>query len=180
MTFNSKTLKALVASTLIATATTSVQAEDGDWSGFYGGVSFGIGSLDPNMAGLSDSYSQLGLHAGFYHDMGDFVLGAELEHSKMDLGFGILGGSGDVTRFKLKGGFDLGQVLPYVVVGASRLSVPGLSDGFTSYGVGMDYKLNDTMRVGAEYLIDSSNGTFATTGAEVDLSAINLRLSIGF
>ena len=172
MTFISKTLKTLITTTLITAVATSALAEDGDWSGFYGGVSFGIGSLEPDAAGPRDGYSQLGLHAGYYHDMGDFVLGAELEHSKMDFGFGFVGGSGDITRFKLKGGYDLGRALPYVVVGTSRFSVLGLSDSFTSYGVGMDYKLNDTMRIGAEYLIDSSNGTFATTGTEVDLLSL--------
>lgn len=180
MTFIQKTLKPIIVASVLAVAATSAHAQDSDWTGFYGGVSFGIGSLETNVPGVTDSYSNLGLHAGYYHDLGDIVLGAELEHTKLDFGSGFVGGSGDVTRLKLKGGYDMGRVLPYVVVGTSRLSAAGMSDSFTNYGVGLDYKMSDTMRIGAEYLVDSSNGTFATTGAEVDLSTINVRLSIGF
>lgn len=180
MTFIQKTFQPIIAASLLALVATTAHAQDSDWTGFYGGVSFGMGSLETNVPGVTESYSNLGLHAGYNHDLGDIILGAELEHAKLDFGFGTVGGSSDVTRLKLKGGYDMGRALPYVVVGTSRLSAAGMSDSFTTYGVGLDYKMSDTMRVGAEYLVDSSNGTFSTTGVMVDLSTINVRLSIGF
>jgi len=170
------TFKTTILAAVAALAPIAAQA-DADWTGFYGGVSLGMGDVDVS-GGANIGQNSMGLHFGYARDFGDFVLGGEIESARINVP--VIAGPGDVTRLKVKGGYDMGEFLPYAFVGVSHVSIDGLSDNFNSYGVGVDYRMTERVRLGAEYVVDDSRGEFASTGDEVKFKTMNVRLSLDF
>ncbi|QPM89059.1 outer membrane protein [Pseudooceanicola algae] len=117
-----------------------------DWTGFYGGASLGYGDLDKGS--FSDDSMVYGLHAGYDHDFGDFVLGGEAEYQARDM---WENGAADSTRLKARLGYDLGSTLVYGVAGGSMVDDQwGYNVGF-----GAEHMLNANWSVGAEYLYEN-------------------------
>ena len=153
-----------------------------DWTGFYVGGSLGYaeGSEDDSTV-FEDDGATYGIHAGYDYDFGNFVLGAELELS----GFDVSDGGNDidsVSRAKLRAGYDAGAFLPYLTVGVASLDIGGgldANDTGSFYGVGMDYMLNDRIRLGGEVL-QHEFGNFDNTGLDFEATTASVRVAFQF
>lgn len=158
-----------------------------DWSGFYMGGSLGYASVDDNLGAFSDSFdgATYGLHAGYDYDFGSFVMGAEIEISGFDLSDTNTNTTIDsVSRFKVRAGYDAGNFLPYLTAGVAKLSTSGaplgdVDDSAGFYGLGLDYKMTDRIRVGGEVLKHEFND-YADSGLDVDATTAALRVSFEF
>ncbi len=161
---------------LIGFSTAAAAQED--WTGPYAGVQLGAGTFDSeNRASLNDrSITTYGVHVGYQHDLGNVVLGGELQLDRID-GFG--GPTGDSILIKGRVGYDFGKIQPYAMVTHHDVDDnDGVGVDGIGYGVGVEYMVNDKIRVGAEYLgtpeLDDGQGV------DGDHSTFQLRLSYGF
>lgn len=152
-----------------------------DWSGFYLGGSIGTGNVTVGDADAIDA-SNLGVHAGYNYDMGQFVLGGELEYSRLD--FDDAGDNFDASVLRLKGrvGYDAGAFLPYVTAGVAQLTLEDGSDvndfGYF-YGAGVAYAINDSFSVGGE-ILQHAFEDFNDGGADISAQTMGLRVSYSF
>lgn len=168
-----------------------------DWTGFYAGVQVGIADLDAvdtaytgSTGGGEDTLegTAYGLHVGYMHDFGRFVVGGELRYDDASnvtsAGPNVDGDSMISARLKL--GYDLGRVLPYVAVGGAQLTstpmpLPSFDNKDTGllYGVGVDFAVSDRWMVGADithYEFDDFGGS----AWDVSGNSIGLRASFRF
>ncbi len=172
-------MKALMATLVVFTTATVNPAWAEDWTGAYGGFSFGYTDADGS-GDLSGSDAGLGAHVGYDYDFGDFVLGGELEYNWLSLNLGITGvGLDGVSSLKFRGGYEFGSTLGYIVLGASRAN--GTEDGDTAavYGIGVAYPISDRFVISGEALrqeFDNLNGQNSGT----DLNTLNLRTTFRF
>lgn len=157
---------------------------DGDWGGFYAGAQLGYGNVTSNGAGLDGNNAIGGLHAGYRADLGRAVLGGELDYNiaNIELGNSLPDTSLDsVARLKLMAGYDLGRALIYVTGGAAYAEATVLGSGLSGdgyfAGVGMDYKLTETVNLGAE-LLGHRFDDFDNSG--VDLEAVTLQAKVAY
>nr|WP_174825818.1 MULTISPECIES: porin family protein [unclassified Ruegeria] len=167
---------ALIA-TLIITCAAPAAAED--WSGAYAGFSFGYADADgPN--GSSGSDLTFGPHVGYDHDFGNFVLGGELEYNRLSLNLGQGEGSLDsMTRLKLRGGYDFGSALGYVVVGAARVDSTVDNDTAAVYGIGVAYPIGENFVISGEALRQNFDDVTRSEGG-LDSNVFNLRTTFRF
>jgi opacity protein-like surface antigen len=154
-----------------------------DWSGFYVGGSIGSGTAtlireqleaDGN---VEDSYA---IHAGYMHDFGAFILGAEGEYGQL-----VVNPDDDdpedatVLRAKLRAGYDMGRIMPYVVGGYAVLDLTE-SDGdpFTGtfFGAGAEFAVTDNFLVGGEFL----RHDLTDDALDLEVSTVAIRLSYRF
>lgn len=172
-----------------------------DWSGFYGGFALG-GSLNGDFkryeAGVLEATTAYdtgtagGLFAGYAHQDGNMVYGAELAFSRLDVPL-LLDPDIGLDRFtdlKFRVGYATGKALLYGVVGytdgqiSSPMTEVGI-DGLT-YGLGVDYAISAQYFVGGEYLIRDVTGTrynemFDTTYEyHSDNATLSLRVGMRF
>jgi len=160
----------------ITTGGTTLASPSADWTGYYVGLHYATGELED---GLTDpDIDGFGIHGGYLHDLGSFVVGGELNYTSGDFdpGFGDL--DTDTTRLKAIAGYDLGRFLPYVTIGAVTADVEfnGSETGFT-YGLGGAYQITDSFRIGAEYIVDDFDDDF---GFDVEVNTVELRASYNF
>lgn len=152
-----------------------------DWTGGYVGLQVGRLNLDIGNGGSGDDMSY-GLHAGYDYDLGNFVLGGELEYDVGYFGaFQIPGFADveDVARLKLRAGYDLGRTLVYATAGAARISTSIGSEVGPVGGIGVAYALSPHFTVGGEVLYqDFKRLGSTTTGA--DGTSLSLRASYRF
>ncbi len=166
---------ALAALTLIGA--TPVLAED--WTGPYAGFSFGYADAD-GPDGIGGSDAAFGPHIGYDFDFGSFVLGGELEYNRLNLDLGEGEGSLDsVSRLKLRGGYDFGSALGYVVVGTARADTSGDSDTAAVYGIGVAYPVSDRFVISGEALRQDFDIQSRPSGS-LDTSVFNLRTTFRF
>ncbi|WP_237215589.1 outer membrane protein [Ruegeria lacuscaerulensis] len=171
-----KLFRAILASILVALA---APAAAEDWSGAYAGFSFGYADADgPN--GSSGSDASFGPHVGYDFDFGNFVLGGELEYNRLSLGLSQNEGSLDsTTRLKLRGGYDFGSALGYVVVGAARAETSADDDTAAVYGIGVAYPINDRFVISGEALRQEFDDATQSEGG-LDSNVFNLRTTFRF
>ena len=120
-----------------------------DWTGFYLGGS--LGTADVNDGDLDGQ--GLGIHGGYNYDLGNIVLGGELDYSRVQ--FDDSDAEADVLRLKGRVGYDAGNFLPYVTAGFAQIDSDDLgldSEDGAVYGVGADFAVTDNVLVGAEFL----------------------------
>lgn len=167
---------------------------DGDWTGFYAGANFShydgklkySGNAIPDKDVTGNGY---GLHAGYLHDFGQWVGGAELSYeklSKLKLEGTDEKKDGDMTRAKLMAGYDGGRILPYVALGAAHASIDkaaangdNISGSGWFAGIGAKFKATDNILIGAE--IDKNQfKDFGGDGDKWDPTTIGLSVSYKF
>lgn len=149
----------------------------GDWTGAYGGLSFG--NLSADTGTVDDSEGVYGLYGGYDYDFGQFVLGGELD---FQTGENIaLGGVevDNVLRAKLRAGYDLGRTLVYGTVGAAQLNTNIGDDTGIVGGLGVEYKVTEQFTVGGEYLAHRFDD-FDGTGVDIDADTVSVRASFRF
>lgn len=150
----------------------------GDWTGAYGGLSFGNLSADAD-GGLDDSEGVYGVYGGYDYDFGQFVVGGELDYQTgEDIQLGGIEVD-DIFRAKVRGGYDLGQTLVYATVGAAQLNTNIGDDTGLVGGLGVEYKVTDQFTVGGEYLAHRFDD-FDDTGVDVDADTVSIRGSFRF
>jgi predicted porin len=160
----------------------------GDWTGFYAGGSLGYADVSDEAATFSDDFNGLtyGAHAGYDYDFGWFVLGGELEISGFDVSDTATTTDLDsVGRLKLRAGYDAGAFLPYVTAGVAQLYTSGatlgdVDDTGSFYGIGVDYRVRNGLRVGGEVLQHDFNDYANSAGLDVDALTANVRVSFEF
>lgn len=170
---------------VIAPAAVVMPVQTGwDWTGAYVGASLGYGETEgSDTIGTDMNGMVYGLHGGYLQDMGSFVLGGEIQYETGDILDPDSGLEIDsTTRLKLRAGYDAGQFLPYLTAGWSRMStlgaIEGTDDGY-NYGIGLEYQISDTLRIGAELLRDHYDD-FAASGTDIDSTSISARVSYTF
>ena len=149
-------------------------AVTGDWTGGYVGGSLGYGDWD--LGATNADGGNLGAFAGYDYDFGSYVLGGEVQYlgNDVDLGGTSLDG---VTRVKARAGYDAGPALLYATAGYGHgETAAGSSDGYVA-GFGMDYKFDNGVAVGAEYLY---NDFGSVGGNDLTGNTIEARVSYRF
>jgi opacity protein-like surface antigen len=171
------------------------------WTGFYVGVQYeGHPTLDESQDGfgfVSDYGGTLvGAFGGYRHDFGRVVLGAELdyvrgafERDKVAPFVFVLPGFDNpfVNLFRFGGevGVDLGNVLVYAAAGTANIEINyggvfGLYESTGSfYGLGIDYRINDHLVFGVEYL-QNEFSDFDSPIAIYDVSSIAMNVAVTF
>ena len=154
-----------------------------DWTGFYAGGQLGYGQVETPAFSADQDDLIYGVHAGYNYDLGNFVVGAEIDYDWTQIGDS---GSGidldNVARLKLRAGYDAGQFLPYITAGMAQAYTGGAldaDDDGTLYGVGMDYQFAPNLRVGGE-LLKHEFDNFAGSGADIDATTLAARVSYNF
>ncbi|MES0824288.1 outer membrane protein [Ruegeria sp. SCP11] len=172
-------MKALMALSFTLAAGIAAPSMAEDWTGPYAGFSFGYTDADgPN--GSSGNDTTFGPFIGYDRDFGNFVLGGELEYNRLSFDLSEGEGSLDsITRLKLRGGYDFGSALGYVVVGAARLDASVDNDTAAVYGIGVAYPINDRFIISGEALRQEFDDVTRTDGG-LDSNVFNLRTSFRF
>ena len=171
-----KLIKAIFSAFLLASAAPAL-AED--WTGAYAGFSFGYADASGPNGSDGDDLS-FGPHIGYDYDFGNFVLGGELEYNRLSLDLGQSEGSLDsMSRLKLRGGYDFGSALGYVVVGAARADTSADSDTAAVYGIGVAYPINDRFVISGEALRQNFDNVTRSNGG-LDANVFNLRTTFRF
>ena len=166
------------------------------WAGPYVGglVSFnGSGEYtlldvgEPVSVFRFDGNTSFGGFAGYNVQKGAFVYGGEVAANSGGLGDAGAGESfGPIFDVKARAGFALGNALIFGVAGGSfaNFNVPPTetfaTSGFT-FGAGIDFKINQHMFIGAEYLVrDLSGGSNEDGDASITTSLQSTQLRIGW
>lgn len=144
-----------------------IAAASRDWTGFYIGGALGYGEISNLTTGSGMTY---GGYAGYDHDFGNFVLGAEFQVDGASINTG-LGPVNSLMRGKLRAGFGAGDVLVYGTGGAAHLNVGGTSGWGYFGGIGAEVALNRNWSLGGELLYHQFNnfggaGTVNATTAQ--------------
>ncbi len=153
------------------------------WTGGYAGAQIGYGEADTNI-GISGDGAIGGLHLGYRHDFGGFVLGVELAHDWADITLQPGAVEVDnVTRLALTGGVSSGANLFYAVAGAAQADVSGGAVGTAEgvvYGIGYAHMLNANTVLGVEWPhYDLDDGDFAP-GVTAEGDSLQGRVSFKF
>ncbi|GGH35993.1 Opacity protein [Cribrihabitans marinus] len=167
----------------------------GDWGGFYAGgqLGYGFGSLDLDPRNIDDLDTDGivgGLTLGYLWDLGNWVVGPELQYDFSDLSVDEPSGSGSfdgIARLKARAGYDLGRSMVYGSAGVAYTNFDGLSgvndidldDPGYVVGIGYDYQVNDSWVVGGEYQHHVFDD-FGADGNDVDFGTVHLRATYQF
>ncbi len=140
-------MKRLVTAAALAALSIPASAYAGDWTGAYLGA--GVGSTKADTQNLDDSDAVYSLHGGYDYDMGEWVLGGELEYSDTNIGVPSVGTIDQIGRFKVRAGYDFGQVMGYFLAGVTRAETDFGNDNGMNYG-GSD-ALQTVARIGRRF-----------------------------
>ncbi|KUF11559.1 outer membrane protein [Pseudoponticoccus marisrubri] len=161
----------------VAPAPVATVTPTSDWTGVYGGLSFG--NLEVTAPAQREDERSFGGFVGYDYDFGDFVVGGEYEFQ--DGGDLTVQGVDveNVQRLKLRGGYDFGETLVYATAGAARVDT-SIGDSTGPFGgVGVEYRVTDRFSVGGEALTHSFDDV-GGTGVDVDANTFNLRGTLRF
>lgn len=152
-----------------------------DWTGGYVGAQLGYGDVDTDNGGGATGDGAIGgLHAGYDFDLGDWVVGGEVDIDSTDINLSAGGGDIDsVARLKLRAGYDLGRTLVYGTVGAAFAEADLGSDTGYALGAGVERRITDAVSLGGEVLyheFDNYNGS----GIDVQATTATARVKFRF
>lgn len=148
----------------------------GDWTGAYVGADLGWGTQ--TLGGVSGDGINGGAFLGYDYDFGNAVVGGELQYLTHDV---TIGGTSldSMARAKARLGYDAGPALVYATAGyAWADSSIGDGDGYVA-GIGMEYRLNNGLSVGAEYLHNEFSN-FGGSGNTLSGDTVEARISFRF
>lgn len=190
---------ALIGAAVTALPAAGQEATAGsNWSGFYVGVQSGFGTVEVRSNGPGGSTViengdgiPFGVHAGFNHDFGRFVLGAEVQYDAGTLAFDQLPAGNAIegqAALKLRAGADFDRVLIYGVAGVGWANIETTSNDLSMtgllYGLGLEYRLTERFTAGAElrqhHLTSVRTGAVVTTEPITDIRMLELRASYHF
>lgn len=164
--------------------TPQAPAMTSDWTGFYAGLQYGQGNGEVTYQGAKpdSDFDAYGLHVGYNRDFGQFVLGGELDYNRIKLD--ETSDKGDLTRLRARAGYDMGSFMPYVTLGAARVSTDvgsySIKETGMTYGIGGDFKVTDQITMGAEYTRQKWNDVADISGADLDADLFQVRASWRF
>lgn len=168
-----------------------------DWSGLYVGAQVGYGTAvledldlvfgDFIIGDLEASGMLYGAHLGYNFDLGNFVLGAEVDFNIADMPFDLLPDVSytQLSHLKARVGYDLGSALVYGVAGVASLTLENTDTDETAddtgyfVGAGADYRISNDWTVGAEYLFHQFDD-FNDSAFNIEMSTIHARVSYHF
>lgn len=171
-----------------------------EWSGLYVGGQVGSAdgqvTFDPNDFEIDGSGGLYGIHIGYNHDYGDFIVGVEADYDVTNIDIGKpseLGGGtimDSVARLKLRAGYDLGQTLVYGTAGVAKVwfdestdpnpNNSSFSENGHFIGVGLSFRATDTLTVSGELLHTTVNDLDGTDDLDANVTTITLRASYNF
>lgn len=151
-----------------------------DWTGFYTGLQLGFADLDgPDP--LDGNNTAYGFHAGYDYDLGNWVIGGEIDYDQTDVDLDFGAATVDsVARLKVKGGYDLGDTLIYATAGVARADTSLGDETGPFAGLGISYRINDRYAVGAEVLEHQFDDLGGVAGNDVDATTLTVRGSLRF
>ena len=132
-----------------------------DWTGFYVGGQ--LGYCEASGADEDVSGGLGGLHAGYLYDLGQWVIGGELDYDWADMSDtfgGVEVKVDEIARLKLIGGYDLGNGLLYATAGAFNANLnasvgsleTNVDDNGWLAGIGYKHKFTENWVGGVEAL----------------------------
>ena len=172
-------MKTFISACTIALMATSSFA--GDWTAGYAGLGVGYGDVDLSAGLPGGNNSIYGIHGGYDYDMGDWVIGSELEYARTNIDVGNGASTLDnVFSLKVKFGYDFGPALGYALVGGTRAYTNNIgNDTGGLYGLGLAYQVNPQWTISGEYVRHYFDD-FNNSGIDVDADAVSLRASFRF
>ncbi|MBK0329416.1 porin family protein [Rhodobacteraceae bacterium F11138] len=153
-----------------------------DWTGGFLGGQVGYSNIDPSDNRVDTDGFTYGVHAGYDHDFGDWVLGGELDYDRLniDIGSGTTAVNADhLYRAKLRLGYDFGDALGYVVAGPARLKTSAGSYTEAFYGLGVSVLMSPSWSITGEYLYQDFNDA-AGGGVDAKIQSFTLRAAFRF
>jgi opacity protein-like surface antigen len=154
-----------------------------DWSGFYAGAQVGYGLVDSVAFGETGKDYLYGVHVGYNYDFGSLVVGGELDYDGTQIKDTASGINLDsVARLKARVGYDAGSYMPYLVGGLAQATTSGAlseSDTGAFAGVGLDYRITDSISVGGEALRHQFKD-FGGSGADIYATTVAARVTFHF
>jgi len=163
----------------VAPTTTPAPRTRGNWTGGYVGAELGYGRASSSLNPDDASGVIGGLFAGYNHNFGGFVLGAEVGIANTRLRFDDGSRINNYARAGLRFGVDAGDFMPYATAGAVRARTSIGSDNGTFAGVGVDYLLTPQVAIGAEVLAYRFRD-FAGTTLDSNARSAAVRMSFRF
>ena len=157
-----------------------------DWTGFYVGGQIGYGKLDSDSidAPTDPDGAIYGVHAGYNYDLGNIVVGGEVDYDLTDISTTVPEVDVDsVARLKARVGYDGGAFMPYLTAGVAQLQTSGGLDGDTNgsfAGLGLSYMMSDTLILGGEVLQHQFEDVADNDGVDIDATTLSLRASFKF
>ncbi len=166
-----------------------------DWSGVYAGLSLGRTSGDLGYENPASTYdieagSIRSLFLGYRLQQGDLVYGAEVEMARLSdtMVEGFPEELSETLDVKGSLGYATGRFLTYGVLGWSQVKFDRAADsgyfgGIMSYGVGVEYSINDNFGLGVEYLarnVDGISLNGSPQSTTIDANSLSLRLGLSF
>jgi opacity protein-like surface antigen len=166
-----------------------------DWSGFYGGLSFGKSSGDQELTGVPgsaplDRGTVTALYFGYLRQNNTLVYGAEIAVNRLE-GANLLGFDccevDKGTDVKARVGVAANRALVYGVLGYTFGSFTQGPDNWKpegpSYGIGVDYLATERVMIGMEYLTRDMTGDNPSGASQqnfIDLETLSLRVGFKF
>lgn len=163
-----------------------------DWTGAYGGVQLEYGDVTVDTtagAPVADGDGALyGVFGGYRYDLGNFVVGAELDLNFADIDLNdatgaTIGSLDSVHRLGVEAGYDAGPALIYGTAGVAQASATiggaDFQDNGYFYGAGIDYLLTDQVTIGAEVLQHEFED-FDSLGLDVSATTFGINAAFRF
>ena len=159
-----------------------------DWTGFYVGGQLGYGEASGADEDVSGGLG--GLHAGYLYDLGQWVIGGELDYDWADMSDtfgGVEVKVDEIARLKLIGGYDLGNGLLYATAGAFNANLnasvgsleTNVDDNGWLAGIGYKHKFTENWVGGVEALYHKASD-FDDSGEDLKIKNLTARISYKF
>ncbi|MFW8635412.1 outer membrane protein [Cribrihabitans pelagius] len=186
-------MKRSLCTAVILSAATASASFAGDWEGGYVGGQLGYGTGDFDLGVLDDLDTDGvvgGFTVGYLWDLGEWVVGPELQYDFADLSINSPTATGDfdgIARLKVRAGYDLGEALIYGSLGVAYTNFDGLS-GVTDIdfddpgyviGLGYDHRVTENWVIGGELQYHKFDD-FGTDGNDVDFGTLHVRAMFMF